>query len=85
MFEYLRLDGVFLLRLVKKNTNDILVSELVCSLWENFKNSSRFERKSSYNIKNEIINSNVKKEPEKLVLNQPSSDGMTPIISYSII
>ena len=37
MFEYLKLDGVFLLRIVKKNTNDIVTGELVCALWDNFK------------------------------------------------
>jgi hypothetical protein len=37
VFDYLKPDGVFLLRIVKKNTNDIVVGELVCALWDSFK------------------------------------------------
>ncbi len=33
---------MFLLRIVKKNTNDIVVGELVCALWDNFKKYPRF-------------------------------------------
>jgi hypothetical protein len=42
LFEYLKHDGVFLLRIVKKNTNDIVVGELVCALWDHFKRYPRF-------------------------------------------
>jgi hypothetical protein len=42
MFEYLKQDGVFLLRIVKKNTNDLVVGELVCALWDHFKSSPKF-------------------------------------------
>lgn len=42
LYEYLRHDGVFLLRIVKKNTNDIVVGELVSCLWDNFKKYPRF-------------------------------------------
>lgn len=34
---YLRQDGVFVLRLVGHNTNAITVTEFVCSLWDNFR------------------------------------------------
>ena len=34
---YLRQDGVFVLRLLGHNTNAITVTEFVCSLWDNFK------------------------------------------------
>lgn len=46
IFDYLRLDGVFLLRLVKKNTNDMVVGDFVCALWDNFKRSSKYEIQS---------------------------------------
>lgn len=36
--EYLRDDGIFVLRLVAKNSNDILLSDLIAELWRNFKN-----------------------------------------------
>jgi hypothetical protein len=42
LYEYLKHDGVFLLRIVKKNTNDIVVGELVCALWDHFKRYPRF-------------------------------------------
>lgn len=42
LFEYLKQDGVFLLRIVKKNTNDIVVGELVCALWDHFKRYPKF-------------------------------------------
>ncbi len=41
VYDYLKQDGVFLLRVIKKNTNHILASELVCSLWDNFKRLPR--------------------------------------------
>lgn len=56
VFEYLKQDGVFLLRIVKKNTNDIVVGELVCALWDNFKRYPRFA----------IQNTSDEKETEKL-------------------
>ena len=33
---YLRQDGVFTIRMLSKNTNDVIVSEVVCKLWDNF-------------------------------------------------
>jgi hypothetical protein len=39
---YLKQDGVLLLRIVKKNTNDLIVAELVFALWEQFKRSSHY-------------------------------------------
>ena len=33
---YLRPDGVFMIRLLSKNTNSIIVSELVAQLWDNY-------------------------------------------------
>lgn len=33
---YLRQDGVFAIRMLSKNTNDVIVSEIVCKLWDHF-------------------------------------------------
>ena len=33
---YLRPDGVFMIRLLSKNTNSIIVSELVAQLWDQY-------------------------------------------------
>lgn len=35
--DYLRQDGVFVLRLVGHNTNAITVTEFVCSLWDEYR------------------------------------------------
>ena len=42
VFRYLKQDGVFLLRIVKRTKNEIVLSELLHFLWENFKNSPNF-------------------------------------------
>lgn len=47
LYEYLKQDGVFLLRIVKKSTNDIVAGELVCALWDNFKQYPRFTLQSN--------------------------------------
>lgn len=36
--QYLRQDGVFVLRLVGKNANDVLVSEIILQLWNHYRN-----------------------------------------------
>lgn len=33
---YLRQDGVFAIRILSKNTNDVVVAEIVCKLWDHF-------------------------------------------------
>ncbi len=60
LFEYLKHDGVFLLRIVKKNTNDIVVGELVCALWDHFKRYPRFAMQSNH------ADESMQKETEKL-------------------
>ena len=55
VFEYLKQDGVFLLRIIKKNSNDLVVSELVSALWEAFKRCPKY-----------IDDSSMEKEAEKL-------------------
>ena len=39
--EYLRRDGTFILRMVAKNSSDIVAAELVCGLWEHFKDNKK--------------------------------------------
>jgi hypothetical protein len=34
---YCRQDGLLLLRIIKKNTNNVIAGEVVCSLWDNWK------------------------------------------------
>jgi len=67
LYEYLKQDGVFLLRIVKKNTNDIVVGELVCALWDNFKRYPRFAMQSN-------TDDSMHKDTEKLV--NGSGDGV---------
>ena len=56
--DYLRKDGVFLLRIIKKNSNDLVVGELISELWMNYKRTS-----TKYNQNNEEL---IDKETEKL-------------------
>ena len=34
--EHLRRDGCFIVRLVAKNSSDLIASELICGLWDNY-------------------------------------------------
>jgi hypothetical protein len=71
LFEYLRHDGVFLLRIIKKNTNDIVTGEVVCALWDNFKRYPRFA------IQHHHGDESLQKETEKLNgINQPNGDAL---------
>jgi len=36
---YLQPDGVFVLRMIGHNTNGLTVTELLCSLWDNYRHS----------------------------------------------
>ena len=45
--QYLRQDGVFVLRLVGHNTNAITVTEFVCSLWDSFRTKPLIEIKDN--------------------------------------
>ena len=45
---YLRRDGVFLIRLVAKNSSDIIAAELICGLWDQYI-GTRLSREQSNN------------------------------------
>ena len=34
---YCRQDGLLLLRIVKKNTNNVIIGEIICALWDNWR------------------------------------------------
>lgn len=36
---YLRNDGLFLIRMVAKNSSDLIAAELICGLWDHFKDN----------------------------------------------
>ena len=36
VIDYIKQGGVFILRIVKKNTNDFIVGELISALWKNY-------------------------------------------------
>jgi len=81
LYEYLKHDGVFLLRIVKKNTNDIVTGELVCALWDHFKRYPRFAMPPQHhqhgggNNNNAHQDDSMAKETDKLAaINVPSND-----------
>lgn len=47
---YLRQDGVFVLKLVAKNSTDLVVADIIGALWDNYKNKPLFGSRSSEDI-----------------------------------
>jgi len=60
--KYLRRDGVFVLKLVAKNSTDLVVADIVAALWDNYRSKTSLQgsgqalgpprntlRRSSYN------------------------------------
>ena len=37
VLNYCRQDGILLLRIIKKNTNNVIAGEVICALWDNWK------------------------------------------------
>lgn len=60
IINYLRLDGLFLLRIVKKNSNDLIVGELISALWEQYKRHPKI---------NHSNDDSIHKDNEKLLMN----------------
>lgn len=44
---YCRQDGLLLLRIIKKNTNNVIAGEVVCALWDNWKVMPQIRSKNS--------------------------------------
>ena len=42
--QYLRDDGIFLLRIIERNTNDILMTDLVNKMWEIYRNKPMIKK-----------------------------------------
>lgn len=40
---YCRQDGLLLLRIIKKNTNNVIAGEVICALWDNWKGLPRIQ------------------------------------------
>ena len=43
--KYLRQDGHFVLRMIGKNTNEVVVGEMIAALWEHFGRNYNYHRK----------------------------------------
>ena len=81
---YLRQDGVFALKILSKNTNDVVVSEIVCKLWDHFilhhSQRSEFHRYHPIDIDIELANDKYDR-PSRLAsapsatLNTPTTPG----------
>ena len=46
--DYLRPDGVFLLRLIAINTNCLIASEIIANLWDEFKDDEKIVKKAEH-------------------------------------
>jgi Innexin len=49
---YLRQDGVFVLKLVAKNSTDLVVADIIAALWDNYKNKPMFGGSRSDDLDN---------------------------------
>jgi len=47
---YLRQDGVFVLKLVSKNSTNLVVADIIAALWDNYKSKPMFGSRSSEDI-----------------------------------
>ena len=47
---YLRQDGVFVLKLVAKNSTNLVVADIVAALWDNYKSKPMFGSRSTEDI-----------------------------------
>jgi len=47
---YLRQDGIFVLKLVAKNSTDLVVADIIAALWDNYKSKPMFGSRSSEDI-----------------------------------
>lgn len=56
---YLRQDGVFAIKMLSRNTNDVIVSEIVTKLWDHFilhhQNRREFHCEHPINIESELV------------------------------
>ena len=44
---YLRQDGVFVLKLVAKNSTNLVVADIIAALWDNYKSKPMFASRST--------------------------------------
>ena len=47
---YLRQDGVFVLKLVAKNSTNLVVADIIAALWDNYKSKPMFASRSTEDI-----------------------------------
>ena len=49
---YLRQDGIFVLKLVAKNSTDLVIADIIAALWDNYKNKPSFGGSRSDDLDN---------------------------------
>ena len=66
--KFLRRDGLFLVRLVAKNSSEMIAADLLCGLWEKFKeHSSLMEKLKLGKEERREMKTRAKEEHNKLV------------------
>ena len=67
--KFLRRDGMFLVRLVGKNSSDMIAAELLCGLWEHYRANKRLiEKLDSREDTRKEIKALIRKEQDELFL-----------------
>jgi hypothetical protein len=75
---YCRQDGLLLLRIIKKNTNNVIIGEVICALWDNWKVMPQIRFNTSlqsdhggqitgFNVKNPLKQKDLSEVNEKLL------------------
>ena len=65
---FLKRDGMFLVRLVAKNSSDMIAAELLCGLWEHYKENKRIiEKLDSRDDKRHQIRALIRQEEKEAI------------------
>ena len=76
--KFLRRDGLFLVRLVAKNSSEMIAADLLCGLWEQFRdNRALMEKLEAKKVTRKEIKTKVKEERNKLVMEKLDLEEVT--------
>ena len=80
---YCRQDGLLLLRLIRKNTNNVITGEIICALWDNWKVMPQIRFNASGNSDNggQIIGLGVKSPLKQMNIGEANEKLLAPTSS----
>jgi len=80
---YCRQDGLLLLRLIKKNTNNVIAGEVICALWDNWKITPqiRFNASTESDNGGQMMGLGVKNRLKETNLGEVNEKLLSPMLS----